>query len=133
MLKGTRDGILKRVQPVSIHGQVSWDVFFTDVEDPDGQIHVARIGPEAVASNLEPGDRIRSSISSASPVKSDARRSDSVTDSAGFVLPSAAVSAVRSRDRLADSIRVFGVSPVRGAASIASTTAIPSTTRPNAV
>ena len=34
MLKGTRDGILKKVQPVSIHGQVSWDVYFTDVEDP---------------------------------------------------------------------------------------------------
>lgn len=59
MLKGTRDGVLKRIQPVSIHGQVSWDVFFTDVEDPDGQVHAARIGPEAVAQNLEPGDRIR--------------------------------------------------------------------------
>ena len=59
MLKGTRDGILKRVQPVSIHGQVTWDVFFTDVEDPDGQIHAARLGPEAVAQHLEPGDRIR--------------------------------------------------------------------------
>jgi hypothetical protein len=59
MLKGTKDGILKRVQPVSIHGQVSWDVFFTDVDDPDGQIHVARIGPEAVDQNLEPGDRIQ--------------------------------------------------------------------------
>ena len=59
MLKGTRDGILKRLQPVSIHGQISCDVFFTSVEDPDGQIHVARLGPEAVAGNLEPGDRIR--------------------------------------------------------------------------
>jgi hypothetical protein len=59
MLKGTRDGILKKVQPVSIHGQVSWDVFYTSVEDPDGQIHVARMGPEAVAGNLEPGDRIK--------------------------------------------------------------------------
>ena len=59
MLKGTRAGILKKVQPMSIHGQVSWDVYFTDVDDPDGQITVARIGPEAVlASNLEPGDRI---------------------------------------------------------------------------
>jgi phosphopantothenate synthetase len=58
MLKGTRDGILKRLQPVSIHGQISCDVFFTSVEDPDGQIHVARLGPEAVADNLEPGDRI---------------------------------------------------------------------------
>jgi hypothetical protein len=59
MLKGTKDGILKRVQPVSIHGQVSWDVFFTDLDDPDGQIHVARIGPEAVDQHLEPGDRIQ--------------------------------------------------------------------------
>ena len=60
MLKGTRDGLLKKVQPVSIHGQVSWDVFFTDVEDPDGQTHVARVGPEAVMGhNLEPGDRIQ--------------------------------------------------------------------------
>ena len=59
MLKGTRDGILKRLQPVSIHGQISCDVFFTSVDDPEGQIHVARLGPEAVADNLEPGDRIR--------------------------------------------------------------------------
>jgi hypothetical protein len=58
MLKGTRDGILQRIQPVSIHGQVSWDVFYTSLEDPEGQIHVARIGPEAVSGNLEPGDRI---------------------------------------------------------------------------
>jgi hypothetical protein len=59
VLKGTRDGLLKKIQPVSIHGQVSWDVFFTDVDDPDGQTHVARIGPEAVSNNLEPGDRIQ--------------------------------------------------------------------------
>ena len=59
MLKGSRHGILKRVQPVSIHGQLSWDVFFTDIEDPDGQIHAARIGAEAVGHNLEPGDRIQ--------------------------------------------------------------------------
>ena len=60
MLKGTRDGILKRIQPMSIHGQVSWDVYFNDVEDPDGQIHVARVGPEAVMDHhIEPGDRIQ--------------------------------------------------------------------------
>jgi hypothetical protein len=60
MLKGSRDGILKRIQPMSIHGQVSWDVYFMDVDNPDGQAHVARIGPEAVLGrNLEPGDRIR--------------------------------------------------------------------------
>jgi hypothetical protein len=60
MVKGTRDGILKRIQPMSIHGQISWDVFFTDVEDPDGQPHVARVGPEAVLNhNMEPGDTIQ--------------------------------------------------------------------------
>jgi hypothetical protein len=70
VLKGTRDGILKKVQPVSIHGQVSWDVFFTEVEDPDGQITVARIGPEAViGNNLEPGDRIQVEYVVGVPVK----------------------------------------------------------------
>ena len=59
MLKGTRDGILKRLQPVSIHGQIICDVFFTSLEEPDGQIHVARLGPEAISNNLDPGDRIQ--------------------------------------------------------------------------
>jgi hypothetical protein len=59
MLKGTRDGILKKLQPVSIHGQMSMDVYFTDAAEPDGQVSVARVGSEAVASNLEPGDTIK--------------------------------------------------------------------------
>ena len=69
MLKGTRDGILKRIQPVSIHGQISWDVFFADVDDPDGQMHLARIGPEAVANNIEPGDRIQVEYLVGVPIK----------------------------------------------------------------
>ena len=69
MLKGTRDGILKRIQPVSIHGQVSLDIFFADPDDPEGQTHNARIGPEAVAGNLEPGDRIRVEYLVGVPVK----------------------------------------------------------------
>ena len=60
MLKGTRDGVLKRVQPVSIHGQVSWDIHFTDLNDESGQTHMARVGPEAVVGHsLEPGDHIQ--------------------------------------------------------------------------
>lgn len=59
MLKGTRQAILRRIQPMSIHGQISWDVLFTDAEDPEGQVHLARLGPEAVAAHLEPGDRIQ--------------------------------------------------------------------------
>jgi hypothetical protein len=69
MLKGTRDGILRRIQKVSIHGQISWDVFFADVEDPDGQMHLARLGPEAVANNLETGDRIQIEYLVGVPVK----------------------------------------------------------------
>jgi hypothetical protein len=69
MLKGTRDGILKKIQPVSIHGQISWDVFFTTLDEPDGQITVARIGPEAVANNLEPEDRIQVEYLVGVPVK----------------------------------------------------------------
>ena len=59
MLKGSREVLLKRVQPISVHGQISWDVYFADLEDPDGQVSVARVGPETVNHKLEPGDRIR--------------------------------------------------------------------------
>jgi hypothetical protein len=70
MLKGTRDGILKKIQPISIHGQISWDVYFTDLEDPDGQTHVARVGPEAVLNhNMEPGDFIQLEYLVGVPVK----------------------------------------------------------------
>jgi hypothetical protein len=58
MLKGTRPGIVRRIQPVSIHGQVSLDVYFSDPDDPDGQASVARVGSESVPRDLEPGDRI---------------------------------------------------------------------------
>ncbi len=59
VLKGTRDGILKKVQPVSIHGQMSVDVYFTDASEPDGQVNVARVGNEAVDGTMEPGDAIK--------------------------------------------------------------------------
>jgi hypothetical protein len=59
MLKGTRDAVAKKLQPVSIHGQMSLDVYFTDATEPDGQVSVARVGTEAVDSTIEPGDAIR--------------------------------------------------------------------------
>ena len=58
MLKGTRRAVVKKVQPVSIHGQISLDVYFADPEDPDGQVSIARIGPESTPPNLEPGDTV---------------------------------------------------------------------------
>ena len=70
MLKGTRDGVLKRVQPVSIHGQVSWDIYFTDPSDEAGQTHMVRVGPEAVVGHvLEPGDHIQIEYVVGVPVK----------------------------------------------------------------
>ena len=56
MLRGTRRVLVKRVQPVSIHGQISLDVYFVDPDDPDGQVSLARVGPESTPPHLEAGD-----------------------------------------------------------------------------
>ena len=58
MLKGTRSAQVTKVQPVSVHGQISLDVYFADPDDPDGQVSLARVGPEAAPRHLEPGDRV---------------------------------------------------------------------------
>lgn len=58
MLKGSRVGILRKIQPVSIHGQISLDVYFSDADDPEGPVSAARVGGESVPRDLEPGDRI---------------------------------------------------------------------------
>ena len=58
MLKGTRQGIVNRIQPISIHGQISLDVFWVDPEDPDGEIRHARVGGESVPKGLEAGERV---------------------------------------------------------------------------
>jgi hypothetical protein len=58
MLKGSRVALVKKVQPVSIHGQISLDVYFVDPDDPQGQVSLARVGPEATPRHLEAGDRV---------------------------------------------------------------------------
>lgn len=58
MLKGSKPALVKKVQPVSIHGQLSLDVYFVDPDDPDGQVSRARIGPEAVPRGLDTGDKV---------------------------------------------------------------------------
>lgn len=58
MLKGTRQGIVSRIQLVSIHGQISLDVFWTDPEDPEGEIRHSRVGSESTPFDLEPGDHV---------------------------------------------------------------------------
>jgi hypothetical protein len=58
MLKGTRQAVVHRIQPVSIHGQVSLDVFWQDPEDTEQEIRHARVGDDAVPRNLQPGDKV---------------------------------------------------------------------------
>ena len=58
MLKGSKPGLVKKIQPVSIHGQISLDVYFADPEDPDGQVSLARVGPESIPRDLEAGDAV---------------------------------------------------------------------------
>ena len=58
MLKGSKPGLVKKIQPVSIHGQISLDVYVVDPDDPDGQVSLARIGPESIPRDLEAGDAV---------------------------------------------------------------------------
>jgi len=58
MLKGTREALVTKVQPVSIHGQISLDVSWVDPTDSQGQVSLARIGPESVPADLEAGDHV---------------------------------------------------------------------------
>jgi hypothetical protein len=58
MLKGSREAVLHKLQPVSIHGQLSYDLHYRFVDEPDSQLRVARVGPEALAPGLQPGDRV---------------------------------------------------------------------------
>jgi hypothetical protein len=58
MLKGTRNAVIQRIQPISIHGQISLDVFWMDPEDPEQELRHARVGDEAVPRNLAAGDKV---------------------------------------------------------------------------
>lgn len=58
MLKGSRDGVLQRMQPISIHGQLSYDLHYRFDDETTEQLHVARVGGEALSPGLQDGDRI---------------------------------------------------------------------------
>ncbi len=49
---------MQRLQPISIHGQLSYDVLYTFADEPESQARVARVGPEAMDQGLQPGDRV---------------------------------------------------------------------------
>jgi hypothetical protein len=58
VLKGTREAVLHRMQPISIHGQLSYDLHYRFSDEPEGQMRVARVGPEAIDAGVQQGDRV---------------------------------------------------------------------------
>lgn len=58
MLKGTRQAVVQRIQRVSIHGQMSLDVFWFDPDDPEQELRHARVGAESAPRDLEAGDKV---------------------------------------------------------------------------
>ena len=58
MLKGSKPAVVQKIQPVSIHGQVSFDVYYLDADDPQGQVRLARVGKESMPRGLEAGDKV---------------------------------------------------------------------------
>lgn len=58
MLKGSKTAVVTKVQPVSIHGQLSYDVYYHDPDDSQGQVRLARVGHESMPRGLEAGDRV---------------------------------------------------------------------------
>jgi hypothetical protein len=58
MLKGSRAAVLHRMQPISIHGQLSYDLHYRFEDEPDGQMRVARVGGEAITPGLQNGDAV---------------------------------------------------------------------------
>jgi hypothetical protein len=59
MVKGSREAVLRKMQPISIHGQLSYDLHYRFADEPDGQMRVARVGPEAIAPGIQAGDHVR--------------------------------------------------------------------------
>ena len=58
MLKGSKKAVITKIQPVSIHGQVSLDLYFLDPDDPQGQASRARVGQESIPRSIEAGDHV---------------------------------------------------------------------------
>ena len=59
MLRGIQVGVITKLQPVSIHGQVFYDVHYVKTDDEDSIPQVARVGGEDVDGGLHPGDRVK--------------------------------------------------------------------------
>ena len=59
MLHGAKDGVLKEVRPLAIHGSPYCDVYFQLAGQPEGQIGSGRIGTESIYTDAKSGDRVK--------------------------------------------------------------------------
>lgn len=58
MLKGSKAAVVQKIQPVSIHGQISYDVYYVEPDDTQAQARIARVGKESMPRTLEAGDKV---------------------------------------------------------------------------
>ena len=58
MLRGTREAVIHKMQPISIHGQLLYDIHYLFVDESDAPLRFSRIGPEAIAPGVQPGDHV---------------------------------------------------------------------------
>jgi len=56
---GDQEALVLEVSPLSVHGLVYYDV---KVAFRDRSLHEARLGPEAVPENLQPGERVMAAL-----------------------------------------------------------------------
>ncbi len=59
MLHGVKDGVLREVRPVAIHGSPYCDVYFQLAGQAEGQIGSGRIGTESIYANARSGDMVK--------------------------------------------------------------------------
>ena len=56
---GDQEALVLEVAPLSVHGLVYYDV---KMAFRDRSLHEARLGPEAVPENLQPGERVMAAL-----------------------------------------------------------------------
>jgi hypothetical protein len=59
MLHGVREGVLKELRPLAIHGSPFYDVYFQLAGLAEGQIGSGRIGTESIYPDARSGDRVK--------------------------------------------------------------------------
>lgn len=58
MLQGVHRAVLHRIQPIDIHGQILYDIYYQLDGAPPDQVQGARLGAEVIYGDPRPGDRV---------------------------------------------------------------------------